>query len=98
MQRERLMMTEGVSLPGWCEHNPEEITDKVRECIDGTMAKFYDMGFSKGELKAVGITNQRETTVVWDKESGKPLHNAVVWLDTRTTELCKKLSDEHGGR
>lgn len=49
------------------------------------------MGISRSEIKSIGISNQRETTIVWDKRTGKPLYNAVVWLDTRATELAQKL-------
>lgn len=79
---------------GWCEHDPLEIFDNAVECIDAAVAKLADQGYSASDVVAVGITNQRETTVVWDKHTGQPLHNAVVWLDLRTAELAKELSQQ----
>lgn len=78
---------------GWVEHDPEEIIERSKECIDGCMAAAArDHGIKPADVKAIGITNQRETTVVWDRSTGAPLHKAVVWLDTRTMETCDKLS------
>lgn len=68
-----------------------EILETTQACINGAMEKAKALGISTSMVKAIGITNQRETTVVWDKNTGKPLHNAVVWLDTRTSETCDKL-------
>jgi hypothetical protein len=61
----------------WHEHDPLELISSVNACIDQAVEKFTHMGFSPKQIKAVGITNQRETTVVWDKETGEPLYNAV---------------------
>src|SRR4051812_22589581 len=72
---------------GWVEHDPNEILARTREVIEGVGS--YD-------LAAIGITNQRETTVVWDRESGEPVHNAIVWQDTRTDELVRELAGGHG--
>eukprot|EP01135_Chromosphaera_perkinsii_P008925 Nk52_evm35s1524 gene=Nk52_evmTU35s1524 len=76
---------------GWVEMDPVVIMDSVNTCIDKTMEKAEKQGIKKHEIKAVGITNQRETTIVWDKTTGQPLHNAVVWLDMRTAETSEKL-------
>ncbi|XP_043272233.1 glycerol kinase [Venturia canescens] len=76
---------------GWVEQDPKEILNAVMECINQTMKKLNEMGIDKSLLKAVGVTNQRETTLVWDKETGEPLHNAIVWLDMRTTTTIEDL-------
>ena len=74
--------------PGWVEHDPLEIWDSEREVMLGVLAKG---GIEPAELAAVGITNQRETTVVWDARTGKPVYNAIVWQDRRTSEYCDSL-------
>jgi glycerol kinase len=75
-----------------------EILQTVRECIDRTMTK-CEGRYTAADVAAVGITNQRETTVVWDKLTGKPLHNAIVWLDLRTAEtVAKYATPEAGGQ
>nr|CDJ80528.1 Carbohydrate kinase domain containing protein [Haemonchus contortus] len=74
--------------PGWVEMDPSEIIDTVKECITKGVEKLENLGISADEIKSIGIANQRETTIVWDKETGKPLHNAIVWLDNRTSELA----------
>eukprot|EP00967_Tisochrysis_lutea_P079317 scaffold108510_cov44-Tisochrysis_lutea.AAC.1 len=79
---------------GWCEHDPLEIVDNAVDCIDSAVGKLTAAGYSPSDVVSIGITNQRETTVVWDKYTGQPLHNAVVWLDLRTTELAKELAKE----
>src|ERR1700741_5586028 len=66
---------------GWVEHDATEIWRRTREVIGGAMAS---AGVEAGELEAVGIPNQRETTVVWDRETGEPIHHAIVWQDTGT--------------
>jgi glycerol kinase len=75
--------------PGWVEHDVEEIWARTCEVIGEAMAKARVTG---GDLAAVGITNQRETTVVWDRVTGKPFYNAIVWQDTRTAEICLQLA------
>ena len=67
--------------PGWVEHNPMEIWERTQEVIKGALAKSH---IDPKDIAAVGITNQRETTVVWEKATGKPVYNAIVWQDTRT--------------
>ncbi|KAK3995886.1 FGGY family of carbohydrate kinase [Cladorrhinum sp. PSN332] len=76
---------------GWHEHEPLELLNSVEQCIDGAMKKFAELGYSKDNIRSIGITNQRETTVVWDKITGEPLYNAIVWPDTRTTALVRDL-------
>ena len=79
--------------PGWVEHNPLEIWQNTREVIRGALAI---TGLSGSDLAAVGITNQRETTVLWDKHTGTPYTNAVVWQCTRTDEICRDLMRTRG--
>ena len=79
--------------PGWVEHNPMEIWDRTKDVIAGALAK---ANLSAEDLVAVGVTNQRETTLVWDKNTGEPVYNAVVWQDTRTDTICNKLAKEGG--
>src|SRR5690606_10570856 len=69
---------------GWVEHDPVEIWDRAREVIARALAR---ADLTHRDLAAVGITNQRETTVVWDRRSGKPVHPAIVWQDVRTQEI-----------
>lgn len=68
----------------------------VQECIEGAMKKFLDLGHSKSDLKCVGITNQRETTLVWDVETGEHTHNAIAWPDTRTASLVREFKRTPG--
>ena len=79
--------------PGWVEHDPLEIWTRSTEVIRGALAK---AGITAKDLAAVGITNQRETTVVWDRKTGKPVHNAIVWQDTRTDQICNELAKDGG--
>src|ERR1700755_3167676 len=74
--------------PGWVEHDAEEIWANVQAVTKGAMDK---LGIGPADLAAVGITNQRETTVVWNKHTGKPVCNAIVWQDTRTDRLVREL-------
>ena len=76
--------------PGWVEHDGAEIWLRTQEVIAGALDK---AGLKANELSAIGITNQRETTIAWDVKSGKPLHNALVWQDTRTAEFMNGLSE-----
>ncbi|WBO67621.1 glycerol kinase GlpK [Streptomyces camelliae] len=79
--------------PGWVEHDATEIWAKVQAVVAGALAK---AGLRADELSALGITNQRETTVLWDRATGKPVHNAIVWQDTRTAALCAELGGADG--
>lgn len=71
--------------PGWVEHDPLEILHNTNEVIGAALAR---ADLSASDLVSVGITNQRETTLIWDKSTGKPLYNALVWQDTRVDQLC----------
>lgn len=77
--------------PGWVEHDPEEIWLTQHEVAAEAIEK---AGLSAGQIAAIGITNQRETTVVWDKTTGKPVYNAIVWQDRRTSGFCDHLKKE----
>jgi glycerol kinase len=79
--------------PGWVEHDPMEIWARTQDVVKGAMSK---IGITANDLAAVGVTNQRETTVVWDKKTGKPLYNAIVWQDTRTDKICNALAADGG--
>lgn len=79
--------------PGWVEHDPREIWQNCEAVIRGALNK---TGIGGKDLQAVGITNQRETTVLWDKTTGKPFCNAIVWQCTRTDDICRRLSKEYG--
>ena len=73
---------------GWVEHNPEEIWSTTKKTLNDAIKKAKKL---KGIVLAIGITNQRETTVLWDKKTGKPVYKAIVWQDRRQEEFCKKL-------
>ncbi|ESX90271.1 glycerol kinase GlpK [Mesorhizobium sp. LNJC403B00] len=77
---------------GWVEHDPEEIWASVVATVKGALKA---AGREASDVAAIGITNQRETVVIWDKATGKPIHNAIVWQDRRTAPLCQKLK-KHG--
>lgn len=79
--------------PGWVEHDAMEIWARTQDVIKGAMK---NGGLTAADIVAVGVTNQRETTVVWDKTTGKPLYNAIVWQDTRTDKICKELEGNVG--
>ena len=79
--------------PGWVEHDPVEIWQTTQDVIRGALEK---AGMSGSDLAAIGITNQRETSVLWDKTTGKPYTNAIVWQCTRTDEICRELTQEEG--
>jgi glycerol kinase len=74
--------------PGWVEHDPEDIWKSVLNVISQALQKAQITGY---DIKAIGITNQRETTVVWNRLTGKPIHNAIVWQDRRTASFCQSL-------
>jgi glycerol kinase len=79
--------------PGWVEHNPKEIWQQTQDVVKGAVAK---AGAEPGDIAAVGVTNQRETTVVWNRHTGEPYFNAIVWQDTRTKQICDELAQEGG--
>ncbi len=76
---------------GWVEHDPEEIWSSVLATVKAALARAGRRG---AEIAALGITNQRETIVIWEKATGKPIHNAIVWQDRRTAPLCRKLKKQ----
>lgn len=82
--------------PRWHEHNPLELVSSVEKCIEEATKKFTGMGHNIDQIQAIGITNQRETTICWDAETGEPLYNAIVWPDTRTAGLVRELKKRDG--
>ena len=78
---------------GWVEHDPIEIWEAVRDVVGLALTK---ANINRHQLAAVGITNQRETAVVWDKNTGEPIYNAIVWQDTRTQKICDELAGDEG--
>jgi glycerol kinase len=79
--------------PGWVEHRPDEIWENTKTVIDRALAQ---AGLTASDLEGLGITNQRETAVVWDRATGEAVANAIVWQDTRTAAIAKELTDAHG--
>ncbi|MFD4429584.1 glycerol kinase GlpK [Nocardia sp. NPDC058497] len=79
--------------PGWVEHDPAEVWRNTEWVLGAALG---NSGCSAGDLAAIGITNQRETTVVWDRATGEPVYNAIVWQDTRTDQLCTELAGDQG--
>ena len=77
--------------PGWVEHDAMEIWERTQEVVRAGLDKVQ-----ASDIAAVGVTNQRETTVVWDRTTGQPVHNAIVWQDTRTDQICNDLSADGG--
>src|SRR3977135_2470225 len=78
---------------GWVEHDASEVWRRTGEVIEAALA---DAGAQAGDVAAIGIANQRETTVVWDRQTGEPLCNAIVWQDTRTDATVRELAGSHG--
>ncbi|MBQ3031542.1 MAG: glycerol kinase, partial [Anaerotignum sp.] len=76
--------------PGWVEHDPMEIWDTQ---LDVARQAIEKLGISADDIAAIGITNQRETTILWDKRNGKPVHNAIVWQCRRTAPYCDSLNE-----
>ena len=72
---------------GWVEHDPLEIWERTRQVIGATLAKAQVVA---SDIAAIGITNQRETTLLWDRRSGRPVYNAIVWQDTRTASAANR--------
>jgi glycerol kinase len=77
--------------PGWVEHDPMEIWQRTQEVVRAGLDKVKAQ-----DIAAVGVTNQRETTVVWERSSGRPVYNAIVWQDTRTDQICNELASDGG--
>ena len=83
-------ITQHYPRPGWVEHDPSEIWEVTMRVVAGALA---DAGVEARELRAVGLTNQRETAVLWDRATGEPLAPAIVWQDRRTADLCDRLRE-----
>ncbi|PKO21386.1 MAG: glycerol kinase [Chloroflexi bacterium HGW-Chloroflexi-1] len=79
--------------PGWVEHDPLEVLANTRQVVDAALAK---AALTPADLAAIGVTNQRETTLVWNPQTGQPYYNAIVWQDTRTDKICQELAREGG--
>jgi glycerol kinase len=77
--------------PGWVEHDPEQVWRSQLTCAKQALARAR---IGPGDVTAIGITNQRETTVVWERATGKPIHHAIVWQDRRTAAACERLRSE----
>ena len=77
--------------PGWVEHNAMEVWKRTQDVIKGVLKKV-----NVKDIAAVGVTNQRETTLVWEKATGKPVHNAIVWQDTRTDHHLQRAGKDGG--
>ena len=77
--------------PGWVEHNAEEIWQTVQTTI---ASAFISSSIRPDQIAGIGITNQRETTIIWDKKTGRPIYNAVVWQSRQTTKLAEKLKKD----
>lgn len=78
---------------GWVEQDPMVILNAVNTCINETIKKLEDTEYNINDIVAIGVTNQRESTIVWDKNTGEPLHNSIVWLDMRTASTVDQLLD-----
>jgi len=76
---------------GWIEHNPEDIWETVVATCRDVIVK---AAISADQIAGIGITNQRETSILWDRKTGKPLYNAIVWQDRRTSDMCQSLRDK----
>jgi glycerol kinase len=79
--------------PGWVEHDPQEIWNRTQEVIQTALA---EGSIGSDKIVGIGITNQRETTIVWDRTTGEPIYNAIVWQDTRTDDICNQLAAKGG--
>lgn len=82
--------------PEWIEQDPNKIIESVGICFHEVAEKLKAIGKSSRDIKAIGISNQRETLIVWDKETGKPLYNAIIWCDNRNAELVLNLIEKYG--
>jgi len=79
--------------PGWVEHDPMEVWERTQQVMGEALNK---VGATRDDIAGLGITNQRETTVVWDRNTGEPVYNAIVWQDTRTDKICNELEADGG--
>src|SRR5215471_5774194 len=76
---------------GWVEHDPDDLW---RTTVETARQAIAAAGLAAHDIAAIGITNQRETCLLWDRRTGKPIHRAIVWQDRRTAEMCRRLKDE----
>ncbi|KAH7646837.1 glycerol kinase 3-like protein [Dermatophagoides farinae] len=83
---------------GWVEQDPAEILSSVTRCIDVVAKKLPELGFQISDIRCVGVTNQRESTILWERTTGKALYNSIVWLDNRTSDLVETVIDRVPGR
>jgi len=83
--------TQNFPKPGWVEHDPLEIWESQWEVFENLIT---ENSIDPNEVSAIGITNQRETTVIWDKNTGVPVYNAIVWQDRRTASICERLKND----
>ena len=79
---------------GWHEHEPYELLESLDQCIEKATTTFIDLGHSVEDIRAIGLTNQRETCLVWDAETGEPLHPAIAWPDTRTKAMVRDFKEK----
>jgi len=79
---------------GWHEHEPYELLESLDQCIEKATTTFIDLGHSVSDIRAIGLTNQRETCLVWDAETGEPLHPAIAWPDTRTKAMVRDFKEK----
>uniref|UniRef100_A0A8C5LH77 glycerol kinase n=1 Tax=Jaculus jaculus TaxID=51337 RepID=A0A8C5LH77_JACJA len=97
LSHHQVELTQDFPKEGWVEQDPKEILQSVYECIERTCEKLAELNIDISNIKAIGVSNQRETTVVWDRLTGEPLYNAVVWLDLRTQSTVEALSKKIPG-
>ncbi|XP_027795637.3 glycerol kinase 2 [Marmota flaviventris] len=97
LSHHQVELTQEFPREGWVEQDPKEILQSVYECIERTCEKLDEVNVDIANIKAIGVSNQRETTVIWDKLTGEPLYNAVVWLDLRTQSTVENLSKKIPG-
>uniref|UniRef100_A0A8W4FE71 glycerol kinase n=1 Tax=Sus scrofa TaxID=9823 RepID=A0A8W4FE71_PIG len=97
LSHHQVELTQVFPKEGWVEQDPKLILQSVYECIERTCEKLEELHVDLSNIKAVGVSNQRETTVVWDRLTGEPLYNAVVWLDLRTQSTVELLSKKIPG-
>lgn len=83
--------------PGWMEHDPYDTLDSVRTCMLHAVHKLEGLGYTREDITCIGLTNQRETIVTWDKLTGQPLYPAILWSDARTLETVQQLTEKAGG-
>ncbi|XP_006907682.1 glycerol kinase 2 [Pteropus alecto] len=97
LSHHQVQLTQEFPKEGWVEQDPKEILQSVYECIERTCEKLNEVNIDISNIKAIGVSNQRETTLIWDKLTGEPLYNAVAWLDLRTQSTVENLSKKIPG-